>query len=66
MKKVNDYTKRAKEAYNKAIEAVNKNNISGYAKYKGILEEMVRDHCISKEYVRDLVGTARTLGFEHA
>lgn len=65
MIKVNDYTARAKEAYSNAIRAINKNDVAGYARNKSILEEMVRDHCITKEYVKDLVGTAKSLGFKY-
>lgn len=52
-----DYSIRANEVFTKAIIAWDKGDVAGYNRNRAILEEMVRDHCISKEYIRDLDGT---------
>ena len=48
---------RADEAYAKAIIAWDEGNFAEYDRNKAILEEMVCDHCISREYIRDLEGS---------
>lgn len=56
MIRTNDYSIRANEAFASAVIAWDKGDINEYDRNRKILIEMVRDHCISNEYIRDLDG----------
>ena len=47
---------RAKVYFNMASGSLQNGDMKTYNKYRKMLEEMVRDHAISSEFIRDLDG----------
>lgn len=45
---------RAKVYFNMASGSLRNGDMKTYSKYRKMLEEMVRDHAISSEFIRDL------------
>ena len=48
---------RAKVYFNMCINSWKQGDVATYDKYHSMLTEMVRDKCISKEFLRDLYGS---------
>ena len=54
----NEIIARAKVYFNMASGSLRNGDMKTYSKYRKMLEEMVRDHAISSEFIRDLDGMA--------
>ena len=52
----NEIIARAKVYFNMASGSIFHGDLKTYNKYRKMLEEMIRDHAISSEFIRDLDG----------